>query len=42
MNDLSNRYHSFAAVALVKKLRENFDVDFLSAKQLADKIQEQR
>lgn len=28
MNDLSNRYHSFAVVALVKKLREDFDLDF--------------
>ncbi|CAM3359119.1 hypothetical protein STPL106120_06295 [Streptococcus pluranimalium] len=42
MNDLSNRYHSGAGVALVKKLREDFDLDLLSAKQLADKIQEQR
>ncbi|WP_256866632.1 hypothetical protein [Streptococcus pluranimalium] len=42
MNDLSNRYHSVAGVALVKKLREDFDLDLLSAKQLADKIQEQR
>lgn len=42
MNDLSNRYQSVAGVALVKKLREDFDLDLLSAKQLADKIQEQR
>lgn len=42
MNDLSNRYRSVAGVALVKKLREDFDLDLLSAKQLADKIQEQR
>ncbi|WP_367783196.1 hypothetical protein AB1395_07345 [Streptococcus pluranimalium] len=42
MNDLFNRYQSVAGVALVKKLREDFDLDLLSAKQLADKIQEQR
>ena len=42
MNDLSNHYHSVAGVALVKKLREDFDIDLLSAKQPADKIQEQR